>query len=68
MPVSPGHLAPHPAPAPLLTAPSDLSSLNSLPADASLAAVSSPLWPHHRLLLHPVELEVLGEARGLCLL
>nr|XP_031293818.1 solute carrier organic anion transporter family member 2A1 isoform X2 [Camelus dromedarius] len=33
-----------------------------------LAAVSSPLRPHHRLLLHPVELTVLREARGLRLL
>ena len=64
----PGHLAAHPALAPLLTAPSDLSSLHSLPADASLAAGSSPLWPHHRLLLYPVEHKVLGEERGLCLL
>ncbi|XP_053786301.1 solute carrier organic anion transporter family member 2A1 isoform X2 [Desmodus rotundus] len=37
-------------------------------ARAGLAALSSPLWPQHRLLLHPVELAVLRPARGLCLL
>lgn len=57
-----------PCQASLLAAPCDLSSLNSLPVDASLAALSSPLRPHHRLLLHPVELAVLRTARGLRLL